>query len=75
MRIEIAKESDIWCEVVIRDEDQDLALRMTLGPDGIERIIHDRNRSAVELSCDIAAAIRALSSTLEHLYSRSVRDG
>ena len=75
VRIEIAKESDIWCEVVIRDEDQDLALRMTLGPDGIERIIHDRNRSAVELSCDIAAAIRALSSTLEHLYSRSVRDG
>ena len=75
MRIEIAKEADISCEVVIRDEDQGLALRMTLGPDGIERIIGHRNRSAVELSCDIAAAIRALGSTLEHLLTRSVREG
>ena len=74
MRIEIAKEVDIYVEVVIWDEDQDLALRMTVGPDGIERIIHEQNRSAIEMSSDIAAAIRALSSTLEHILSRSDRD-
>ena len=74
MRIEITKESDIYSEVVIRDEDQDLALRMTVGSDGIERIIHNQNRSSIELSCDIAAALRALSSTLEHLLSKSVPD-
>lgn len=75
MRIEIAKEANVSSEVVIRDEDQSLALRMTLGPDGIERIVHERGRSAIELSTDIAAAIRALSSTLEHMLTTSVRDG
>ena len=74
MRIEIAKEADISSEVVIREEGQGLALRMTLGPDGIERIVHDQNRSATELSLDIAAAIRALSSALEHMLTTSVRD-
>ena len=75
LRIEIAKEVNVSSEVMIRDEDQSLALRMTLGPDGIERIVHERGRSAIELSTDIAAAIRALSSTLEHLLTTSVRDG
>lgn len=75
MRIEVAKEANVSSEVVIRDEDQSLALRMTLGPDGIERIVHERSRSATELSADIAAAIRALSSTLEHILTTSVRDG
>ena len=74
MRIEITKEADISSEVVIREEGQGLALRMTLGPDGIERIVHDRNGSAIELSLDIAAAIRALSSTMEHMLTTSVRD-
>ena len=74
MRIEITKEADISSEVVIREEGQGLALRMTLGPDGIERIVHDRNGAAIELSLDIAAAIRALSSTLEHMLTTSVRD-
>ena len=72
VRIEIAKETDIYAEVVIWDEDQTLALRMTVGPDGTERIFHEQSRSAIELSPDITAAIRALSSTLEHLLSRSV---
>ena len=75
MRIEIAKEADVSSEVVIRDEDQSLALRLTLGPDGIERIVHERGRSAIELSTDIAVAIRALSSALEHILETSVRDG
>ena len=75
MRIEIAKEADISTEVLIREEDQGLALRITLGPDGIERIVHDQNRSAIELSLDITAAIRALSATLEHMLTTSVRDG
>lgn len=75
MRIEIAKEANVSSEVVIRDEDRSLALRLTLGPDGIERIVHERARSAIELSTDIAAAIRALSSTLEHILETSVRDG
>lgn len=74
MRIEIGKEADISTEVVIREEGQGLALRMTLGPDGIERIVRDQNGSAIELSLDIAAAMRALSSTLEHMLARSVRD-
>ena len=74
MRIEIAKEADFSSEVAIWDEDQNLALRMTLGPDGIERIIHEQNRSAIELSSDITAAFRALSSTLEHILSRRVGD-
>ena len=73
MRIEIAKEAEISTEVVIWDEDQALALRMTVGPDGIEWIIDEQNRSAIELSSDIAAANRALSSTLEHILSRSDR--
>ena len=75
MRIEITKEVDISTEVVIWDEGQDLALRMTVGPDGIERFIDEQNRSAIELSSDIAAAIRALGSTLEHILSMSDRDG
>ena len=75
MRIEIAKEASVSSEVVVRDEEQALALRMTLGPDGIERIGHERGRPAIELSTDIAAAIRALSSTLEHILTTSVRDG
>ena len=75
MRIEIVKEANVSSEVVIRDEDQSLALRLTLGPDGIERIVHERGRPAIELSTDIAAAIRALSSTLEHILETSVRDG
>ena len=75
MRIEIAKEANVSSEVVIRDEDQSLALRLTLGPDGIERIVHERARPAIELSTDIAAAIRALSSTLEHILETSIRDG
>ena len=75
MRIEIAKEANVSSEVVIWDEDQSLALRLTLGPDGIERIVHERGRSAIELSTDIAAAIRALSSALEHILKTSVRDG
>ena len=75
MRIEIAKEANATSEVVIRDEDQRLALRMTLGADGIERIVHERSRSSIELSTDIAAAIRALGSTLEHILATSVRDG
>ena len=73
MKIEIAKEADISSEVVIRDEDQSIALRMTLGPDGIERFVHERVRSALELSMDIAAALRALSSTLEHILSTNIR--
>ena len=75
MRIEIAKEVDISTEVVIWDEGQALALPMTVGPDGIERFIDEQNRSAIELSSDIAAAIRALGSTLEHILSMSDRDG
>ena len=75
MRIEITKEVDIHAEVVIWDEGQSLALRMTVGPDGIERFVDEQNRSAIELSSDIAAAIRALGSTLEHILSMSDRDG
>ena len=75
MRIEITKEVNIYAEVVIWDEGQGLALRMTVGPDGIERFIDEQNRSAIELSSDIAAAIRALGSTLEHILSMSDRDG
>ena len=75
MRTEITKEVDISAKVVIRDEGQALALRMKVGPDGIERIIDEQNRSAIELSSDIAAAIRALGSTLEHILSRSDREG
>lgn len=75
MRIEITKEVDISTEVVIWDEGQALALRMTVGPDGIERFIDEQNRSAIELSSDIAAAIRALGSALEHILSMSDRDG
>ena len=44
---------------------------MTVGPDGIERFIDEQNRSAIELSSDIAAAIRVLGSTLEHILSMS----
>ena len=72
MRIEIAKDASVYAEVVIRDEDQSFALRMTLGPDGIERLVHERCRSAIELSSDIAAALRALSSALEHILSTGV---
>lgn len=74
MRIEIAKDASVYAEVVIRDEDQSFALRMTLGPDGIERLVHERRRSAIELSSDIAAALRALSSALEHILSTGVGD-
>ena len=74
MRIEMTKEADISAEVAIWDEGHALALRMTVGPDGIERFIDEQNRSAIELSSDIAAAIRALGSTLEHILSRSDRD-
>ena len=73
MRIEIAKESDNN-EIVVWDEDQDLALRITHREDGIERVIHDRDRSAVELSADIAAAIGELSAALGHILSGNVRD-
>jgi len=74
VRIEITKEVEISAEVVIWHEGQDLALRMIVGPDGIERIVDEQNRSAIELSSDIAAAIRALGATLEHILSRSDRD-
>ena len=74
MRIEIPKQVDIYAEVVIWDDGQDLALRMTGSPDGIERRIDEQNRSAIELSSDIAAAIRALDATLEHILSRSDRE-
>ena len=73
MRIEISKESDSD-EIVIWDADHDLALRVTLGADGIERVVHDDDRTAAELSADIAAAVRALGSTLEHILSGNVRD-
>ena len=74
MRIEIAKDASVYAEVVIRDEDQSFALRMTLGPDGIERLVHERGRSAIELSSEIAAALRALSSALEHILSTGARE-
>ena len=74
MRIEITKEASVYSAVVIRDEDQSFALRMTLGPDGIERLVHERGRTAIELSSDIAAALRALSSALEHILSTGVRE-
>ena len=74
MRIEIAKDASVYAEVVIRDEDQSFALRMTLGPDGIERLVHERGRSAIEMSSEIAAALRALSSALEHILSTGARE-
>ena len=74
MRIEIAKDANSTSEVVIREEGQVPALRMTLGPGGIERIVQDRNRSAIELSFDISAALRALSSALEHMLTTSARE-
>lgn len=75
MRIEMTKEAHISAEVAIWDEGQALALRVTVGPDGIERFIDEQNRSAIELSSDIAAAIRALGSTLKHILSMSDQDG
>ena len=73
MRIEIAKETDTD-EIVVWDEDNDLTLRVRLGADGIERVVHHDDRSAIELSTDIAAAIRALGRTLEHILSGEVGD-
>ena len=73
MRIEIAKETESD-EIVIWSEDNNLAMRVKLGTDGIERVIHDDDRSAIELSVDIAAAIRALGTTLEHILSGQVRE-
>ena len=54
----VHSEESFSTEVVIREEGQGLALRMTLGPDGIERFVRDQNGSAIELSLDIAAAMR-----------------
>lgn len=75
MKIEITKDADDYVDVVIADEDRHPSLRMTVGSDGIERIFHERNSSAAELSLNIAAAIRALGATLEHVLSIGDRNG